>query len=278
MNEPRVYKNSPLLFILMLFVFGILFVGLVVAMGSETWYILAPFGLAFGLIFLVAIFSMTSKTMISDEEISTQNLLGTRTLRWSEVNHVSGRGYAIKLQDVDRGVTVAPNPQLPGYPEVIEWIGIKRPDLFDAHDHGEFSKSWLGTIFPAMFGLLFMGAGLFVYTRDGDTFLPFVVFAVIGLVFIAMTLVPPQKISIQGNSLLINYLFQQKTLKANEIASIGIRYTHTRQGKRYFAAINLVNGKTIHISALRPSLPMVYLVLKNWHLKNTQGNELPGRS
>lgn len=268
MNEPRIYKNSPFLLLFMLLIFGVLFVGLVFAIGSETWYILPPFGLAFGVIFLISLFSMTSKTLISDEEISTQNLLGTRALRWSEINKVSGRGYAIKLQDVDRGITVAPNPQIPGYPEVIEWIGMKRPDLFDVQDHGEFSKSWLGTIFPAVFGLLFMGAGLFVYMLDGETFLPLVVLVVIGLVFLAVTLAAPQAISVQGNSLMISYLFQQKTLQAHEIASLNVRYTQSRYGKRYFTAIDLLNGKTIHISALRPSLPMVYLTLRNWYRKN----------
>src|SRR5689334_22715768 len=89
MNEPRVYKQSPLLFIFMLLIFGMLFIGLVISMGRETWYIMLPFGLVFGVIFLVAIFSMTSKTTISDDEISTQTLLGTRTLRWSEINKVS---------------------------------------------------------------------------------------------------------------------------------------------------------------------------------------------
>jgi hypothetical protein len=271
MNEPRVYKNSPFLFGFLSLIFGVLFVGLFINLArNNNWFIMIPFALLFGFIFLIVLFAMTSKTIISEDEISTQNLLGTKTLRWSEINRVSGRGYAIKLQDIDRGITVAPGPQLPGYQEVIDSIGMKRPDLFEPQDHGEFSKSWLQTIFPAVFGLLFMAAGLFVYIQDGQTFLPFVVFAVIGLVFMAMTLVPAQSISIQGSSLLIRYLFHQKILQASEIASVGIRYTHTRNGKRYFTAINLVNGKTIHISGLRPSMPVVYLVLKNWHRKNLE--------
>jgi hypothetical protein len=270
MNEPRVYKNSPFVFGFLILIFGVLFVGLFVNLGRGNWFIMIPFALMFVLVFLIALFSMTSKTILSEDEISTQNLLGTKTLRWSEINQVSGRGYAIKLHDTDRGITVSPNPQLPDYAEVIESIGMKRADLFDPQAHGEFSRSWLQTIFPAAFGLLFMGTGLFVYIQDGDTLLPFVVFAVIGLVFIAMTLVPPQAISIQGNSLVIRYLFQKKTLLADEIASIGLRYTRTRNGKRYFTALYLVNGKTIHISALRPSLPMVYLVLKNWHRKTLE--------
>jgi hypothetical protein len=269
MNEPRVYKNSPFLFGFLSLIFGVLFVGLFINLSrSNNWLIMIPFTLLFGLILLIVLFAMTSKTIISEDEISTQNLLGTKTLRWSEINQISGRGYRIKLQDIDRGITVSPSSQLPGYPEVLEWIGRQRPDLFNPQQYNELSKSWLQTLFPAVFGLLFMGAGLFVYIQDGDTLLPFVVFIVIGLVFIAMTLIPPQVVSIQGNSLVIGYLFQQKTLSASEIASIDLRYTQTRNGKRYFTSLNLVNGKVIHISGLGPSLPVTYLVLKNWHKTN----------
>jgi hypothetical protein len=277
MNEPRVYKNFPFLFIFMLLIFGLLFTGLVFSMGRETWYIMLPFGLAFGLIFMIAIFSMTSKTIISDDEISTQNLLGTKTLRWSEINQVSGRGYDIKLQDIDRAVTVAPNPQLPGYHEVIEWIGLKRPDLFNPQDYSELSKSWFSTIFPAIVGLIFMGAGVFGYTLENKTFFPFLIFAVIGLVFLGISLASPQALSLQGSSMMIGYLFNQKTLLAHEISSVQLRYFQTRSGKLYFIALQLVNGKTIRISGFRPSLPVAYLVLKNWHAKNNKNSNLSGR-
>lgn len=265
MNEPRVYKQSPFLFIFMLLIFGILFVGLVAAMGRETWYILVPFAAVFGVIFLIAIFSMTSKATISDDEISTQNILGTKTLRWSEINQVSGRGYGIKLHDIDRAQTVAPNPQLPGYPEIVEMIGMKRPDLFNPQEYNEISKGWLNTIALVIFGLLFIGAALFGYAMESDTFFPFLIFAVIGLVFIVMGLASPQTITLQGNSMIIGYLFKQKTLPANEISSVDLRYTQTRNGKQYFAALNVVNGSTIRVSGFRPNLPVVYLTLRNWH-------------
>ncbi len=268
MTEPRIYKNSPFLFIFMLLIFGVLFVGLVSAMGRETWYILLPFGLAFGTIFLIAIFSLTSKTIISDDEISTQNLLGTKTLRWSEINQVSGSDYRIKLHDRDRSLTVSPSSQLPGYVEVIEWIGNKRPDLFNSIEYSEMSKSWFSSIFSAVFGLIFIGAGLFAYTQNSDILIPSLIFALMGAVFMAMTLTAPQRISIQGSSIVINYLYKQTILRADEISSIDLRYTQTRNGKQYFAALSLMNGKTIRIASFRPNLPVAYLTLKNWHGKN----------
>jgi hypothetical protein len=267
MNEPRVYKSSPVLFIFMLLIFGVLFIGLVFNMGRETWYIMLPFGLAFGLIFVIAIFSMTSKTIISEDEISTQNLLGIKTLRWSEINQVSGWGHAIKLQDIDRHLTVAPSPQLPGYPEVIEWIGLKRPDLFTPQEYNQLSRSWLQRIFYAIFGLFLLGIGLFGYLQDSETFFPFIIFAIMGIVFTGMALASLQSITFQGNTLTISYLFKQTTLRTDEVASVDLRYTQTRNGKHYFAAINLVNRKTIRVSGFGPNLPVVYLVLKNWQAK-----------
>ena len=280
MNEPRVYKNSPFLFILMLLIFGVLFIGLVSAMGRETWYIMIPFALAFGIIFLVAMLSLTSKTIISDEEISTQNLLGTKTLRWSEINQVSGWGHAIKLRDMDRNLTVAPSPQLPGYPEVIEWIGIKRPDLFSPMEYAEMSKSWAATAAFPIAGLAMLGLGAFLYTQtqsNGDTFFPVIFLVFVGLGFLIATFTSIQAVSIEGNSIVIGYLFNQKTLLADEIASVNLSYTQTRNGKNYFVALYLTNKKTVRLSGLRPNLPVVYLVLKNWHRKNTGTNNSSSR-
>lgn len=272
MNEPRVFKNSPFLFGLLLVMFVILFGAFFFAAGDDDFsnvIVMIPFALMFGFLFIFVVFSATAQTIISNDEISTKNLLGTKTLTWSEINRVSGNGYRIKLHNFDGNVTVAPSPQLPGYTEVIEWIGIKRPDLFNPLEYGEMSKSWAGTIILPVFGFLFfIGLGLFFFTQASETFFPVILLVIMGLIFIGMPFFSPQAISIQGNSIVLGYLFNQKTLPANEVASIDLRFTQTRNGKNYFVAINLTSRKTIRISGLNPSLPVVYLVLKNWHKKN----------
>jgi hypothetical protein len=253
----------------MLFIFGALFVGLIISIGPQSWYIMGPFGLAFGIILLTVIFSATSKTIITDDEISTQNLFGKKTLRWSEVNHISGWGYAIKLQDMDRYLTVAPSPQLPGYSEIIEWVGIKRPDLFNPMEYSEMSRSLGTTALLPMVGLGMIGLGGFAYTQAQDTFFTFIILVIIGLGFIAMTFTAAQSIAIQGNSITIRYLLKEKTLSVNDVRSIDFRFTQTRNGKNYYIALNLADRKIIRLSGLKPNLPTAYLVLKNWHAKNT---------
>jgi hypothetical protein len=216
------------------------------------------------------VFNATSQTIVSDDEISTKNLLGTKSLRWNEISRVSGRGYAIKLHNSDGDITVAPNPQLPGYEDVVERIGMKHPNLFDPQEYGEMSKSWTGVITLPLVGILFIGFGLFIFTQADNIFFPLLMLSVIGIVFIGTPLTSPQAVTIQGDSITIGYLFRQKTLLAKEITSIDLRYTQTRNGKNYFVVVTPVSGGAIRLSGLRPNLPVTFLVLRNWHGKNTQ--------
>jgi hypothetical protein len=98
---------------------------------------------------------------------------------------------------------------------------------------------------------------------------PFVVLFIVGLVVIGTTFTTPQSLMIDGNSLLIKYLLNPKTLLANEIQSVELKHQSTRNGKVYFILLNLISKKSVRISGISPNLPVVYLVLKNWHKKNT---------
>ncbi|MBK9206779.1 MAG: hypothetical protein IPL71_00110 [Anaerolineales bacterium] len=127
--------------------------------------VMIPFALLFVFLFIFLVVRATAQTIISEDEISTKTLLGTKSLRWSEVSRVSGRGYAIKLHNFDGDVTVAPATQLPGYDEVVNWIGMKRPDLFSPLEYAEMKKNWAGTIIFSMVGLfLLAGLGFCAYT------------------------------------------------------------------------------------------------------------------
>lgn len=268
LNEPRTYRHPPFQLGLTIFIFGILGVGLLTTIGTTKYLVLIPFGILFGVIFLTTLYSMTTKTIISDNEISTQSILGVKTLAWNEISSISGRGNAIKLHNFDGDVTVAPNQQLSGYEEIVEWIGAKRPDLFNPLEYSELSRSWLGTIIFPVLGVLFFGFGYFIYTQS-DLFFPLIMFSIVGAVFIGTLFTSPQNVSIQNNSIVIGYLLSQKTLLSEEVASVNLRYTQTRNGKNYFIALTLTNKKVIRVSGLSPSLPVVYLVLKNWHKKSS---------
>jgi len=270
-NEPRTYRHSPVQLGLVVLIFGILGVGLLTSLRWADYLILIPFAAFYEIVFLTMLYSLTTKTTISDNEISTQTLLGTKSLGWNEIDHVSGRGSAIKLNNSGGDVTVPVSPQLPGYEEIVEWIGNKRPDLFNPQNHGEMTRNWALWIFFPLIGLIVVGMGAFLmFQLDTDSgIFPFLIFFMIGIFIIVISFLSPQSLTMDGKSLLIKYLFNEKTVLADEILSVDLKYQRSRNGKRYYILLNLVNGKTLRISGLRPNLAVVYLTLKNWHKKNT---------
>jgi hypothetical protein len=274
-NEPRIYRRSPIQLIVIIVLLGIFSIGFLTTISQIGYVFLIPFAIFLGIVLLTVLNSMTQKTTISDDGISTQNFLGGKSLRWNEINRVSGRGYVIKLHNFDGDMTVFPSPQLPGYEEVVDWIGIKRPDLFNPLEYGEIKRGWLGLVPLVVLALVlagtFVGFGIaFSKTPQSPDilYMPMFFVAIIFIVFLGLSLFSPQLLTLDGKSLFVKYLFGEKTLMADEITSVELRYTQTRNGKSYFILLTQTNRKSLRISGLSLSLPIVYLVLKNWHKKN----------
>ncbi|MBK9604009.1 MAG: hypothetical protein IPO36_19565 [Anaerolineales bacterium] len=274
MNEPRVYKHSPFQFVVLILMFGFILVAMFFNMDLGDGSMLIPVAILL-LVVIISITSLTQKTIISEDEISSQSLLGTKTLRWSEINRVSGRGYSIKLHNLDGDITVVPSPNLPGYEEVVESIGNKRPDLFNPREYDELKSGsfplLMGLIFTVLFVGIFVGFGLLLYNSPDAApvmIAPLIIFLVIIAVFVGMMFFRPRSLVLDGRSMSIKYFLSEKTLLADEIQSVQFTFQRSRNGKIYFVLLHLVNRKSVRISGLNPSLPVVYLVLKNWHKQN----------
>jgi hypothetical protein len=260
----------------MLNVIVLLFVGLVFLGVLFSGYLMEPAVLTSLGIFLVVvipmmIFNLTQKTIVSEDEISSQNIFGLKTLRWSEINRVSGRGNAIKLHNTDGDVTVSLSPRLPGYEEVVEVIGKKRPDLFNPQEYSVMTRG-LGGLLSTILAVIFLCGSMFVlgniiYESSAsitEVIVPLLIVGVMILVGFGMTLSKPTSLTLEGSSLKIKYLFGQKNLSVGEIQNVTFAYQQTRNGKIYFIALFLGERKSVRISGIGPSLPIVYLVLKNW--------------
>jgi len=274
MNQPRIYRHSIPQLVFALALLAVLGVVLLIIITRTNRPMLIPFIIFCGVIFLSIFYSMTLKTIISEDGISSQNFLGEKTLRWSEISRVSGSGTSIKLHNFDGDVTVSPSEQLPGYEEVVEWIGAKRLDLFDPQENGRMTKNLeYGLILP-LIALFTLGVGVFIMLQvypdlGAFSFLPFLLLLIISIVVLGIAFSAPQSLTVDGKSLLIKYLFSQKNVQADEVQSVELKYQQTRNGKMYFVKLNLIRQKFIRLSGLKPSLPIVYLILKNWHGKNS---------
>ncbi len=276
MNGPREYKHPAFQTVIAIILFGILLFGIIVSLGQEdSGFALLPLAAGIFLFMVFAVISMSTKTIISDEEITTKTLLGTKTLRWNEISRTSGRGYSIKLHNFDGDLTIAPSPNLNGYEEVVEWIGTKRPDLFASQEYNELRRGWENLIGIGIFLLIFLGLCAFLgfSMLQSQNNLENMLFPILFFLFIMgilawTSLASPQYLSMQGKTLYIKYIFGEKTFTADEVASIGLTHTQTRNGKNYFIVLNLTNRKTIRLSGLAPNLPTAYLALKNWFGQN----------
>ena len=276
-NEPHTYRRPPIQLILAIAMLVIISIGMFAAGSQIGYYFLIPFALFLGIVFLTMLYSMTQKTTISDDGISAQTFMGEKSLRWGEVHHISGRGNGIKLHNFDGDVAVVPSSQLPGYEEVVEWIGIKRPDLFNPLEHGEMKRGLSVSILlvalalPLFSTLFVFGKALYRTPQAPEIlFMPMFLVLIIFIVLLGLILFSPQSMNLDGKKLFVKYLLSEKTLPADEVASVELRYTQTRNGKNYFIMLTRKNGKALRISGLNPSLPIVYLVLKNWHKKNAE--------
>lgn len=267
MNEPRVYKNSPATLILIAVFFIILIVSITVGAVIDpiAMILIGGFGI---LVFLIVFLGVSSKATLSDDEITSQNILGSKTLRWTEITRVSGAGNGIKLHNED--TTVSLNPQLPGYEEVVEIIGQKRADLFSIQEFSEMRRGLGSYLLSFIIFLMFAGIGVFYFTVadfSTDSLLSMGIAGLFLLIFLWSFLASPQSLHLEKNNLQIKYLLGEKNFSADEVAGIFFTYTRTRNGKRYFISLSLKNGKNIRISGLNIGLPVAYLVLKNWHKK-----------
>ncbi|MCL4268988.1 MAG: hypothetical protein KJZ72_05560, partial [Anaerolineales bacterium] len=129
----------------------------------------------------------------------------------------------------------------------------------------------LAIILLVFFGFMLGLVWQFLSSPDQSpvTYMPGFVLVFVTVIIVGMSLSMPHTLTLEGNSLTIKYLFNEKNLRADEIASVQYAYTRTRNGKVYYIALHLTNRKMVRVSGLGISLPVAYLVLRNWHKQNT---------
>lgn len=277
MNLPRENKNSVFYALLVIIVVGASIFGLLFAIGVEkTGFIMLPLAVVFTIFSMGLLYLSASKTVASEDEITSKTMFSAKTLKWSEVARVSGSGHAIKLHNSDGDVTIAISPRVPGYQEIVEWLGAKRPDLFNQQEYSRVRVNLL-SILMRLFGglsLIIIGILPFIlgdYSRE--VMISFIITILVGVYIIGAALFAPWAVSIQGKSIEIGYLFTHKTLTVHDVSSVYFGYSQTRRGRRnYYVQISKREGSVVRFSSLKPSMPIAYLIFKNWYTQSTQIN------
>jgi hypothetical protein len=263
LSEPRTYRYSTLRVVLLVILLGVLGVGSIFVLGGGYLLYALIFLVFIGLVLVSSVLLLTRSTTISNEGISVRSLLGERSLTWREIDSVSGRRNSIKLHNRDGDVTVNPSPHLPGYAEVIDFIGVKRPDLFDPAKYSVMSRNWLSSLVVLVAGVLFLGAGIYLYFETENTLMSILFLGFVALVFFVSIFLSVLSLQIDGPTLTVRYLLNRSVFSIDEVGPVGLDVRQTRYGKSYHVSFSARN-RTVRFSGIGPSLPVVYLVLKNW--------------
>jgi len=244
---------------------GGLFVAYIIYVSGELDHILL--GMA-GIIFIVSISYAASSVKISNDEIVTGSLLGSRSLRWTEISRVSMRGQSLRLHNRDEDVTLSLDSQLDGYPEILDIIFNKRPGLFEVGDNNVMSRSVWGSVFAIGFGLLMMAISVtLLFTIDTTGIILSLFFFIFGLFLIGTWLLGAQRLELESQSMTIVYLYRRVSYTVGDISSITLEKRRTRNGYIYFVQANLVSGKKVKLPAFKQGSALIYQILKRWHSK-----------
>jgi hypothetical protein len=258
----QTFRHSPGKLILM-FLGGLFFGVFAFSVGQIDYFLI---GIT-GIVLVVALFYATSSVKISSDEIMTTRLLGSKSLRWSDIARVSMWGQAIKLHSYD-DLVLSIDPQLDGYKDILDIVFSKRPDLLDRSENNEMSRSWLAGIVTLGFGLSLIAIPVFLFFVDGEVDGIFFLFLfVIGVAVIAVWFLSPKSITLESRNLMLGFFFKEEPYSADDINSISLEKRRTRNGYVYFAQINLASGKKIKLPAFKQGAALTYQILKRWHKK-----------
>jgi hypothetical protein len=260
-SDERIFRHS--LGKLALMSLGVLVLGYTAyVIGTADYFLMALAGIAFVIVLLYA----TSSVALSTEGITTKRLFGSKSLRWTEIGRVSMRGQALRLHNRDEDMILSIDSQLEDYKEILDIIFSKRPDLLDESNNTVITASWLSHFLILGFGLFIVAGSVWLFSVfEESSRIYALLFLGLGLFIMGSWFLSPKRIALEDKTLLLIYLFRQVSYTAEEISSISLEKTRTRNGYIYFVQINLASGKKIKLPTFEQGTTLTYQILKKWH-------------
>ncbi len=251
---------------LVLMFLGVLFLGFLAFSSGQINYLC--FSMA-GIVLVIALSYATSSMKISTDEITTTRLLGSKSLRWSEIARISIHGQTLRLHSRDEDVILSLDSQLDDYNEVLDIIFSGRPDLLDDNENNVMSSSWLRNT-------VVLGSGLFIIAISIILFFVFEGFdkifslplLALGAYILGSWFSSPRSLTLESKNLIVGYLFKEVSYSVDNISSVSYRRkSKGKSGYINFVQINLRSGDNIQFSLFKHGNAFAYQILKRWHKK-----------
>ncbi len=218
-----------------------------------------------GLIFTV-LYRSTS-VIFSETEITAKTLLGTKSLKWSEIGHFSSRGSSTRLHHYDGNTVLSIGSRLDGYTEIFELLHQKRPDLFDIDMYKSFThKIMFNAIAQLAIGFFLVVLGLAGYFSGNEALISTLIF---GFIFTLVSFwnwySSPRVLTLGQKSLEIGYLQKTESFPISDIADIKFGGQQQIKSVQINSVLVLLkNRNVINLSGYNQSPGVMYFVLKRW--------------
>jgi hypothetical protein len=222
------------------------------------------FALLIGIGVILLILFLTTSVKISDSGITTNNLLGKKSLHWSDIRQVSSQGSSLKLHNRDGSSALSINPRLDRSVEIFDLLYSKRPDLFGIKKNNPLLRNYKRDLITLAIGVLLVILSLLLYSRI--SYLD-ITLGLLGLGYCGLAVFrwysSPRKITLEKDYLIVNYVNRTYTVSADEIADIQILKTQKKQFRS--VAVISPDKQVMELSGFKQSPFIVYPVLSKWH-------------
>jgi hypothetical protein len=252
------------------------------------------------LLFLVGTWMVSVRYEVSDNGIRKIQILKGGKIAWQEIasikSNVMQRNF--ELRDKNKRVLKI-STQVKGYPQIVEILRQKRPDLFgmaappakafagdrspqppyrfDSYNSSVpvtppftgnhvFKKSFIKRYGSIILGLIVLPFGIPTFWANStqNLIIELIVIAT-ALYLIAAPLFEIQEVEVTPGMLTISGVFNANEFNPNQIANITMQTARSRRGTAtHYIVVKPVDGKAISMSGFKGGEESVYSILQNW--------------
>ena len=284
-TDKKLVFKYPLFWRILMYFFVVMFGcgGLLLATQSIS---VGLFLFGLGLIMLVAALAFSPSVEISDAGVRASALLSSREVGWDEITRMKSNAMKRRLELTKRdGSVVNVSTQVSGYPQIVEIINKRRPDLFGIASSSStsafgadisfsavpsftgtkvFKKGWFAQYGVILLMLPIFAVGGWLALTSEDKFAGIGV-VLIGLFFMGMSLFNINQVKLESNKLTTESFFGEKTYNAKEIKEIRIKTVRSRHGvASNFVNVQPVKGSAISFAGFPDGDEIIYGTLINW--------------
>ena len=293
-EKPQVFKYSTVTRIFIYIIAVVSLCSFLFAL-QDARLLLLPCGIY--LLVLPAVWMVSKQVELSEKGIRTSQIFGlvSANVAWNEIARIQSKQNNLALT-TKKGNTIKVTTQVVGYPDIVEALRQRRPDLFgmglaNSPQNNGFASN--GAMSPALgsdipsaapsfsgartfkkgfikqFGILFLviplGLASALAAFDPEYRLGAGISAVVCFLFVFVPFFQVGSVKVEPNKLTVETFIEQKSFSAREIRSIKMESVRGRYG-RVTNYVNIVTaqGKNYPMQGFTEGDEIIYGILHQW--------------